>query len=100
MLSDAITTILDKHIPLKKLSRKQQKLKAKPWITSDILKSIKTKNQLYKKLVKNGFNDDDDDDLSSSYKKLRNKLTHDKQKISITKLNSMNAKVTPLKPGE
>ena len=36
--------ILDKHAPMKYMSRKQQKYISKPWITKGILKSIKMKN--------------------------------------------------------
>ncbi len=77
MLSSALKSVLDKHMPLKKLSRKEERLKAKPWITRGILRSIKTRNQLYKILVKTNFKDRK---LLSKYKKFRNKLTHIKQK--------------------
>ena len=39
---------IDKHAPLKRLSRQQMKIKTKPWLTSSIIKSIKTKNKLFK----------------------------------------------------
>ena len=35
------------HAPLKKMTRKQIKLKNNPWLTKGILKSIKTKKKLY-----------------------------------------------------
>ena len=44
-----INNILDKHAPLKYMSRKQQKNISKPWITKGILKSIKIKTTLYNK---------------------------------------------------
>ena len=40
--------ILDKHAPLRKRSRKELKLKTKPWITKGLLKSIHRKNCMYK----------------------------------------------------
>ena len=43
--------ILDKHAPLRKRSRKELKLKTKPWITKGLLKSIHRKNHMYKKCV-------------------------------------------------
>ena len=43
--------ILDKHAPLRKRSRKELKLKTKPWITKRLLKSIHPKNHMYKKCV-------------------------------------------------
>ena len=39
-----ISYMIDKHAPLKRLSRKQQKLVKKPWITKGILTSIQKKN--------------------------------------------------------
>ena len=44
--------VINKHAPIKKLSRKESKLYNKPWITKGILKSIKYKNILYRKLKK------------------------------------------------
>ena len=32
-----VQNVMEKHAPLKRLSRKQQKLKSKPWITKKIL---------------------------------------------------------------
>ena len=48
-----ISEFIDLHIPLKQLSKKESKLKTKPWITSAIRTSIKIKkNKLYKKFLK------------------------------------------------
>ena len=46
-----ISEIIDKHIPIKQLSKRKLKLKYKPWITSAIRVSICTKNKLYKKFL-------------------------------------------------
>ena len=43
-----IKSIIDFHALLKKLSRKQFKLKSKPWIIQELLISIKHKQQLCK----------------------------------------------------
>jgi len=64
---------LYKHAPLKMMSRKQQRMHRKPWISKGILKSIKTKNKLFSKiqnLVKT------DSNKWNKYKKYRNKLNH------------------------
>ena len=45
-------SLLDKHAPLSPQTRKEKKLNKKLWITSGLLKSIKTKNKLFKKLFK------------------------------------------------
>ena len=40
-----VQKVIDKHAPIKQMSRKQQKLKSKPWITKDICSPICTKNR-------------------------------------------------------
>ena len=49
---DTIYKILDKHMPLKKASKKELKLEAKPWITPGILNSIKRRDSLLNKYIK------------------------------------------------
>ncbi len=48
-----ISDIIDKHLPLKKISRRELMYSTKPWITLAIKASINIKNQLYKKYLKN-----------------------------------------------
>ena len=43
-----VKNAIDTHTPLKVLSRKQRKLKLKPWITKGKLVFIKKKQKLYK----------------------------------------------------
>ena len=45
--------VVDKHAPLKKASRKEKRLHAKPWLTRGLLKSKQHKNILFNKLHKN-----------------------------------------------
>ena len=77
--------ILDKHAPLRKRSRKELKLKTKPWITKGLLKSIHRKNCMYKKCENSKSTAKWDE-----YKMHRNKLTHLKNsaKNCITKIYS------------
>ena len=42
-----ITSTFDTHAPLKKLSKKQRRLRSKPWITKGLLISIKKKQKLH-----------------------------------------------------
>ena len=64
----------NKHIPLRKLSRKEMKLKSKPWITKGLLKSISTKNKLFQQCYKqNNFF------LVAKYKSYFNTLTKIKE---------------------
>ena len=44
-------------MPLCKLSRREAKLKKKPWITKGLLKSIKTRNKMFITLCKQNFAD-------------------------------------------
>jgi hypothetical protein len=44
-----ISDIVDKHIPIKELSKKEKKVQSKPWITHAIRTSIQIKNKFYKK---------------------------------------------------
>ena len=40
---------VDRHVPLKKLSKKDIKLKSKPWITRAIMKMINERSKLFKR---------------------------------------------------
>ena len=42
-----INKFSNKHVPLKKMSKRKIKLYAKPWITKAIRRSIKIKNKLF-----------------------------------------------------
>ena len=70
-LTETFINILNKHAPLRPLSRREKKLNSKPWITKGILKSIKTKNNLFKSCYKCS-----DPNKIKFYKKYCNKLTH------------------------
>ena len=41
-------TLLDAHVPLKKLTNKEVKLHLKPWLTNGIITSIRQKDKLHK----------------------------------------------------
>ena len=42
-----VHSVIKNHAPLKRLSRKEQKLKRKPWITKDIYAMIRRKNIMH-----------------------------------------------------
>ena len=75
-LNNTLTGIINDCFPLHKLSRREKRLQLRPWITSGILKSIKTRNRFYKNLIKCNFKDKE---LHNFYKNFRNKLTKVKQ---------------------
>ena len=77
--------ILDFHAPLRSRTRKETKLSNKPWITKGIRKSIKTKQKLFKNILKNKS-----DTKWNFYKIYRNKLCHI---IEASKRNHFNSEI-------
>ena len=61
---------IDKHAPLKHMSRKQKKIKRKPWITRNIYQIICLKNKMHRTHYIKG-----DAAMKLKYKKFSNKLT-------------------------
>ena len=68
-LNNKLQYYYDKNIPIGKVKNKRNKPKS-PWITKGLLKSIKTRNRLYKIHIRNP-----NDTNLNTYKKYRNKLT-------------------------
>ena len=62
---------LNKHAPLRPMSRREKRPSQKPWISKGILNSIKIKKKLFK--THYGSNDPD---KKLFYKQCKNKLTH------------------------
>ena len=52
-LVNMFNSIIDRHAPLRPMSRQENRLSDKSWITRGILTSIKTKSKLFKKYFKN-----------------------------------------------
>ena len=65
-----MTKIIDKHMPIRKLSAKERKQTLKPWITPLILAKIDTKNKLYKKLIKTKSIE-----IQSQFNRIKNEIT-------------------------
>ena len=66
-----ISSVIDKNIPIKELSRKERKVQPKPWVTLAIRKSLQIKNMYYKKYLKTKVQK-----FYSRFKKYRNKINH------------------------
>ena len=49
---EQIEKLMDKYLPLKKISKKDHKRKYKPWITNGILASMKRRDKLFGKYIK------------------------------------------------
>ena len=45
-------TLQDTHVLIQNLTKTELKLKSKPWLTKEIMTSIKKKNVIYKKIIK------------------------------------------------
>ena len=74
VISNTYQKLLDKYMPLKKLSRKERRYFYKPWITSAIKVSIRKKNKLFIKSKRNK-----DPVYAQEYKTYRNMLTRTKR---------------------
>ena len=66
-----ISEIIDKHIPIKQVSRRELLFLSKPWITPAIKVSIRIKNKLHNKYLKTKSTY-----YHSKFKYYRNKLNH------------------------
>ena len=66
-----MSTIIDKHMPVRKLSTKERKQKLKPWITQTMIVKIKTNNKLHKKLIETKNRD-----TQMQFNKIKIKLLH------------------------
>ena len=61
--------VVAKHAPLKRASRKEKRLKQKPWLSTLLLKSVKRKNKMYANLQRKYTEDN-----FKAYKAYRNAL--------------------------
>ena len=64
-----LNSTFDKHAPLRLQTQKEFKRSFSPWITNDVLKKIKHKNNLYKKAIT--------EQKWSNFKSYRNNLTRE-----------------------
>ena len=70
---DSLETLLDKFLPLKKITKTEYKRKFKPWITQGILISMKRRNKLFGKYIRIK-NIPKKMELYTEYKSLRNRI--------------------------
>ena len=72
---DQIDSICKKHVPYKRLSKKEVKqISSKPWITKNIFAKMKFRDKLYSKLLKSK---QPNPNLHYLYKKFRNRVVKD-----------------------
>ena len=70
---DKLTILIDSHVPLKKISKRQQNNLSRPWMTNEIKKSIRTRDSLLKKFKKEK-RPNKKSELYNDYKTLRNRI--------------------------
>ena len=68
--TNGFSNIINHHLPIKTAPQKRCKANHKPWLTTRILNSLKTKNKLFRKSYKQN-----NVQLTTFYKKSSNKLT-------------------------
>lgn len=71
---DQIDSVCKKHVPYKRLSKKEVKIYSKSWITRQIFAKMKYRDKLYSKLLKSK---QQDPNLHYLYKKFRNRIVKD-----------------------
>ena len=67
--------LLDKHMPLRKMTNKEYKRRFKPWISDQILTKINTKNKLYQRMMRSK-NPEAKSRLNDEYKTMKNEITN------------------------
>ena len=73
MFNNKVDELVNKHLPEKKLNKKDFKLQAKPWITPGILNSIKRRDKLLNSYI-NAKEVNRKEELHLQYKCLRNRI--------------------------
>ena len=76
---EKINCIIDNHLPLKKVSKKELKQQFKPWITTGIRKSIKVRDKLFNKYINS--KNHNKELIHNEYKRYRNLI------VSLTRLS-------------
>ena len=78
--------IIENLAPLRKITNKEHKLKSKPWITLDIIKLIKIRDNTYKRLIKSK-NQPQRDNLQNKLRNIKNRI---KNEIRTSKKDYLN----------
>ena len=73
-------TLMDRHAPLKKLTKKELKRKHNPWITQGLIKSISKKRSLFVKFKKHKLKNKNTDELHKLYKHYNDTINKLKKK--------------------
>ena len=74
-----VSSVINRHLPLKPLTRKESKFQTKPWITQGLKTSIGNKNRMYRHYLKTRTSYS-----HTKFKRCRNKFNH------LLKLSTIN----------
>ena len=77
---DKYSSVLNKHAPLKKLSKKERKRLHKPWINQGLIKSISKKRSLFEKIKKLKLKNKGTDEVYKIYKTYNDMINKLKKK--------------------
>ena len=72
----SLNSLIDKYMPVKKMSKKEIKNQNSPWINKEIQEKIKTREKLYKKYVKSK-NPTIKENYHKQFKEIRNEIVDD-----------------------
>ena len=78
-----VSNVINRHLPLKPLTRKESKFQTKPWITQGLKTSISNKNRIYRHYLKTRTCYS-----HTKFKRYRNKLNH---LLKLSKINYYKA---------
>ena len=70
-IARSMKSLADTHMPVRKYTRREYKLKLKPWITQGIISSIKHRDYLFRVFKRSKLLTD-----FETYKQFRNRVTH------------------------
>ena len=92
--SITLNTLVDKYMPLRKVTLKEIKQQYKPWIKKEILSSIRKREKFYKQFIK-AKDKVIKEEYHKKYKELRNQILNQcrhSKKVYFQKFFSENAK--------
>ena len=69
---EEVSSLVDKHVPSKKMTRKEIKLQSKPWINFKIAKLIKYRDRLGRRMIRKRTLDNE-----YLYKKIRKRVANE-----------------------
>ena len=74
-LETKLNNLIEKYMPMRKLTKKEVKSQGKPWITSDIKQAIRQREKMYGKFIK-AKDAEIKEDYHRQFKELRNQIVN------------------------